>query len=92
MPKNPVDTRRQLIEIVENMPQMNKAAFYSDPYVESLVQELHHRWASNGYQGEPVDYSSEEEAQRLYELAKHYASLPSWEAYKVFIKRIEEKG
>jgi len=86
-----VDVRRRLLDLVENMPQMNKAAFYSDPDVERLVRKLHERWARNGYQGEPIDYSSDDEASRLYELAKEYASMPSWEAYKTFIRRIEGK-
>ncbi len=83
------DIRRKLVDIVDNMGQMNRAAFYSDPYVERIVEELHRRWAGNGYQGEPVDYSSDEEATRLYEIARRYASMPSWEAYKIFIKRVE---
>jgi hypothetical protein len=83
------ELRRKILDLVDNMGQMNKAAFYSDPYVERLVEELHTRWAQNSYQGEPIDYSSDEEAEKLYALAKRYASMPSWEAYKLFIKRVE---
>lgn len=86
------DTREKLLEIVENMPQMNKAAFYSDPFVEPLVEELHSRWASNGYRGEPVDYATDEEAEKLLELAKRYASMPAWQAYRVFLERTEGRG
>lgn len=87
----PENTRREVLEIVDNMPQANKAAFYSDPYVEQLVRELHERWARHGYSGEPIDYASEEEARELHRLAKRYASMPSWEAYRVFIERVEGK-
>jgi len=92
MRRDSKDARERLLEIVENMPQMNKAAFYSDPLVEPLVEELHGRWARNSYRGEPVDYATDEEAEKLLELAKHYASMPSWRAYRIFIERTEGRG
>ncbi len=84
-----MDQRQRLLDIVENMPQPNKAAFYSDPEVEPLVEELHQRWAREGYKGEPIDYATREEVKKLYQLAERYATMPQWQAYKLFVKRLE---
>jgi hypothetical protein len=87
-----MDKKRAILELVDNMPQANKAAFYSDPDVEPIVEKLHERWAGSGYRGEPIDYASDEELSLLHRRAKEYASMPSWQAYKLFLERVEGKG
>ena len=86
------ELKERILEIVENAPQMNKAAFYSDPYVERVVSELQKRWEKANYEGEPIDYATDEELEKLYELALEYANMPEWKAYKIFIKRAEGGG
>jgi len=87
--QNFMDLKQRVLDLVENAPQMNKAAFYSDPIVESMVEELQSRWEKAGYQGEPIDYATPEELEKLYELAKYYASLSPWKAYRIFKERVE---
>lgn len=86
------ELKQRILEIVENAPQMNKAAFYSDPYVEELVNDLQKRWERANYQGEPIDYASDEELEKLYELALEYANMPEWKAYRIFIRRTEGRS
>lgn len=82
-----MDLKRRILRLVEEAPQLNKAAFYSDPVVMALVENLHERWRRAGYEGEPIDYATPEELERLYELAEYYTSLPPWEAYRIFRER-----
>ena len=86
------ELKQRVLEIVENASQMNKAAFYSDPYVERLVEDLQKRWAQSNYEGEPIDYATDEELEELYRLALEYANMPEWKAYKIFIERTEGRG
>ncbi|MET1128941.1 MAG: hypothetical protein ABWW70_06455 [Thermoproteota archaeon] len=81
--------RDRVLDIVDRMPQLNKAAFYSDPKVVALVETLHRRWSEHGNLNEPIDYATEEELEELLELARHYASLSPWEAYKILRERSE---
>ncbi|ABM81080.1 hypothetical protein [Hyperthermus butylicus] len=85
------ELKARILDIVENAPQMNKAAFYSDPYVEKLLEELQRRWEESGYQGEPIDHASDEELERLYRLALEYANMPEWKAYRLFLERTTSK-
>ncbi len=78
---------RQITEIVDNMDQIRKAAFYSDPKIEPLVEDLHERWKENDYKGEPLHYAKPKELELLLDLAKHYATIPLWQAYKIFMER-----
>ncbi len=77
------ECKEKILLTVDGMPQLNKAAFYGDPTVASLVDELHQRWQRNGYQGEPIDYASEEELETLLEKAYYYSRLPAWKAYRL---------
>jgi hypothetical protein len=86
------ELKGRILEIIENVPQMNKAAFYSDPYVERVVNELQQRWERANYEGEPIDYATDEELEKLYELALEYANMPEWKAYRLFIERTEGRS
>ncbi|KSW12311.1 hypothetical protein CF15_06085 [Pyrodictium occultum] len=79
--------KSRILSLVEGAPRANQAAFYSDPYVSALVEELHRRWSRAGHRGEPIDFATREELMRLYELAEYYASLPEWKAYRIFMER-----
>ena len=82
-----MDLKQRILRLVEEAPQLNKAAFYSDPVVMALVENLHERWQRAGYEGEPIDYATSEELERLYELAEYYISLPPWKAYRILRER-----
>lgn len=82
-----MEKKEKILDIVDNMPSMNQAAFYSDPEVLDIVEVLHSRWEQNRYSGEPIDYASDEELEKLYRLAKYYSSLKMWEAYKIVQER-----
>jgi hypothetical protein len=79
--------RREILDIVEFMPSLNKAAFYGDPTVEDVLGRLHRRWEENGRAGEPIDYADSNELEQLLELARHYAGMPVWKAYRMFLER-----
>jgi len=75
--------------IEENRDGWVKAAFFSDPSVSRLLDELHARWSAAGCRGIPLDYASEEELEVLSEKAGEYASMSSSEAMAVVLKRME---
>jgi len=85
-----MNIRERILALVETAPQINKAAFYSDPYVEEIITELHSRWEGAGYKGEPIDYATEEELRKLLELAEYYTRLPFWKAYRIVKERTEK--
>ncbi len=87
-----VELKERILSLVETAPQINKAAFYSDPYVEKLVVELHSRWEEAGHEGEPIDYATREELEKLLELAEYYVRLPFWKAYRIVKERTEKGG
>lgn len=89
---NNVELKERILSLVETAPQINKAAFYSDPYVEELIVELHSRWENAGHAGEPIDYATREELEKLLELAEYYVRLPFWKAYKIVKERTERGG
>ncbi len=79
---------------IERGNQWVRAAFYSDPYVSALLEELYRRWYANNSRGEPIDYASDEELEKLYQLARKYASLTPYEAFTLYMDRreAEEEG
>ncbi|MEN3000070.1 MAG: hypothetical protein ABDH61_05810 [Acidilobaceae archaeon] len=56
-----------------------KAAFYSDPEVSRILEELTRRWEKEG-RGIPLDYATEEELEELYRRAMRYAFMSDEEA------------
>ena len=74
---------------IENSNQWIRAAFYGDPEVVSILEKLYERWYDNNEEGEPVDYASREELETLYRKARHYATMPPYEAYAIVIRRME---
>ncbi len=87
--------KRSVIEFIdariERGHQWIRAAFYSDPEVERIVEALYIRWRENEHRGEPIDYANDEELELLYNLAKRYASMTPYEAYVVYMRRLEER-
>ena len=73
--------KKQLIlkYIEENKSPWVKAAFYSDPDVSRLLEELTKRWEREG-RGMPLDYATEEELEELYNKAMKYAFMSDDEA------------
>lgn len=89
------DRRRVLDEIealIEPKDSWVKAAFYSDPKVSRIMDELYKRWEEKGRRGYPVDYATDDELRELYRAAKHYSKMPVWRAKALVEKRMEESG
>ena len=76
---------------IERGNEWVRAAFYSDPYVEQLLEELYRRWRANNERGEPIDYATDDELEQLYRLARKYASLTPYEAYVIYMDRRERE-
>ncbi|MCE4615353.1 MAG: hypothetical protein F7B60_07495 [Desulfurococcales archaeon] len=52
-----------------------KSAFYSDPAVVQMIDNLYCRWEDTGRQGLPVDYASHEELVLLWNTASKYLGM-----------------
>ncbi len=76
---------------IEHGNEWVRAAFYSDPLVERILSTLYQRWRENEETGEPIDYATDDEVKQLYELAKRYAALTPYEAYAIYMRRLEER-
>jgi hypothetical protein len=92
-------SRREYINFIEAYIERGnewvRAAFYSDPDVENILNLLYERWQASGGRGEPIDYATDEEIEALYQIARRYASLTPYEAYTIYMRRLaerEEKG
>ncbi len=85
------DYIRYIEAYIEKGNEWVRAAFYSDPSVEDILNKLYERWTRNNNVGEPIDYATDEEVEILYKLAKHYASLTPYEAYTIYMRRVEER-
>ena len=86
------DYIRYIEAYIERGNEWIRAAFYSDPEVETILETLYERWSKGNHVGEPIDYATDEEIETLYRLARHYASLTPYEAYSIYMKRLEERG
>ena len=80
---------RYIEAYIERGNEWIRAAFYSDPEVESILNALYERWNRSNGVGEPIDYATDEEVETLYRLARHYASLTPYEAYSIYMSRVE---
>jgi len=70
MPETFEDMVREILRLIdESGDYWKKAAFYSDPEVGAILDELYQRWEANDRQGMPLDYASEEEVCFLYRKA-----------------------
>jgi hypothetical protein len=52
-----------------------KSAFYSDPVVEQVMEDLYDRWEDAGRKGMPVDYASHDELIMLWNKASKYLGM-----------------
>ncbi len=76
---------------IENANVWIRAAFYSDPEVTALLEQLYERWYENREEGEPIDYATSEELELLYRKARQYSRLAPYEAYALVTRRKEEE-
>lgn len=90
--KNVESCIRRIIETVENMDQIRKAVFYSDPEVELLLENLYERWRLDNYRSEPLYYAKPSELEKILGLALYYATIPIWQAYKMFVEGRSKPG
>ena len=63
--------RKRLISLVDSSAEpWRKAVFYSNDEAIGIVTQLYQRWETQGRRGDPLDYASEEELDRLLVIAE----------------------
>jgi hypothetical protein len=86
-----VDVNRmkdRIVELIdENKRNGPKIAFYSDPRVSSIMEQLYSRLEANNRSGKPLDYASEEELKFLYNMALKYSDISDEEAWLIYMSR-----
>lgn len=82
--------KKKIIDLIDKCGKQGpKIAFYSDPKVSSLINELYKRWENRGRSGLPIDYATAEEIDFLYSMAIKYSNISDEEAWFYFISREE---
>ena len=76
--------------MLEAATPWHKSAFYSDPLVTRILEELYGRWEKANRQGEPAHYVTKEELDILYRKAKQYTRMPTWQAKRLVEERLEK--
>lgn len=78
--------------IDESTDPWRKAAFYEDPEVLGLLDELYDRWEQGGKVGIPLDYATDEEIQFLYGKAVNLRPEAEKGVLRKLAKRILPSG
>jgi len=82
--------KREIIDIVDNnWNPWVKAAFYSDPEVDTILRQLYELWEKSGRAGIPLDYATSEQLEILYYKAHEYKEIDASIVSRELI--IEEK-
>jgi len=86
------ELKQKLINLIDMSSDSGpKIAFYSDPKVSDLINELYKRWERSGCRGIPLDYADDEELEFLYRKALKYSSVTEAEAWQIYIKSEESR-
>jgi hypothetical protein len=81
--------KRTIIEMIdENRNSWVKAAFYGDPDVAPLLDELYRRWEEANREGEVLDYATFEELRMLASKARHYGRMSNSQAMNIALRRM----
>ncbi len=72
MPKAEDLKRKIIVLIDENRNVWAKQAFYSDPEVASILDNIYERWEKEGRKGIPIDYATYDELLILAGKAERY--------------------
>ncbi|OYT38069.1 MAG: hypothetical protein B6U89_06385 [Desulfurococcales archaeon ex4484_58] len=84
------EKKKKILKLIdESKEQGRKIAFYSDPTVSDIMEELYNRWENSGCKGIPLDYASDREIKILYNLAVKYSRVSNAEAWAMFLSREE---
>lgn len=71
------ELKREIVSLIDdNVDVAVKAAFYSDPDVSEILNNLYQRWESNNNKNEPLDYATMDELKLLVIKARFYYSNP----------------
>jgi len=63
---------KELLYIIEESDDVwRKVAFYSDPQVQKILDDLYVRWGNSNYVGQPLELASDEELKILHYKATH---------------------
>ncbi|MEB3844967.1 MAG: hypothetical protein LRS48_04725 [Desulfurococcales archaeon] len=81
--------KREILSLIDDhYSGWVKAAFYSDPVVEPIVDRLMNTWESNGREGIPLDFASDEELTTLLSQARKYSRLDDSTARAIAMSRM----
>ncbi len=71
------DLKREITSLIDDNVDVNvKAAFYGDPEVSTILDNLYKRWESNNNKDEPLDYATMDELKLLVSKARFYYNNP----------------
>jgi hypothetical protein len=71
------ELKREIISLIDDNIDVNvKAAFYSDPDVSEILNNLYQRWENNNNKNEPLDYATIDELKLLVIKARFYYNNP----------------
>ncbi len=87
------DLKRKVIELIdESHNQWAKMAFYGDPEVSTILENVYARWEQSGNTGYPIDYATREELEILASKAERYRNAGPEVAYAIVYGRNEEES
>ena len=82
--------KREIIELIDNNPSpWIKAAFYSDPVVNAILDSLYKKWDENNRRGEPLDYASYDDLRVLHDKAIEYSRMSEDRARLLALRRLD---
>ncbi len=89
---NMEDLKRKVIELIdESHNQWAKMAFYGDPEVSSILENVYTRWERSGSNGYPIDYATKEELEILVSKAERYRNAGPEVAYAIVYGKHEQE-
>ncbi|MEM3832179.1 MAG: hypothetical protein QW128_01080 [Thermoprotei archaeon] len=71
------ELKKEIVSLIDDNTDVNvKAAFYGDPEVTKILDNLYERWESNNNKNEPLDYATIDELRILTMKARFYYNNP----------------
>jgi hypothetical protein len=71
------ELKREIVSLIDDNTDVNvKAAFYGDPEVTRILDDLYKRWENNSNKNEPLDYATMDELKILIMKARFYYNNP----------------
>lgn len=81
----PEEMREEIVRLIdESREVIYKIAFYAQPEVQGILDDVTKRWENSGYIGKPIDYATPEELEILYKIAQRIANMPPEELWAIY--------